>query len=148
MGSKRPRPRPILHELPEAELENAMARLGERTEIEGPRGCWVTRKGLTRGYSQVSIHGWPQLGHAVSYVSERGKVPDGMELDHVDFVSKACWNPWHVEPVTHAENMARHREKKYGARKLPPIWVRQPGYSTERVRESRREQRQQGKVPS
>lgn len=119
-----------------------MARLKDRTVIEGPRGCWVAQSGFINGYAQVSIHGWPQLGHVVSYTAERGKIPEGMELDHVDCVSKACWNPWHVEPVTHAENMARYREKKYGARKLPPIWVRQPGYSTERVREWRRKQKE------
>lgn len=119
-----------------------MARLKDRTVIEDPRGCWVAQSGFINGYAQVSIHGWPQLGHVVSYTAERGKIPEGMELDHVDCVSKACWNPWHVEPVTHAENMARYREKKYGARKLPPIWVRQPGYSTERVREWRRKQKE------
>lgn len=142
MGIKRPRPRPVLHELSAVELEAAMQRLHNRTTVAGPRGCWVTGKGLTNGYSQVSIHGWPQLGHVVSYVALRGTIPEGTELDHVDCVSKACWNPWHVEPVTHSENMARHREKKYGARKLEPIWVRKPGYSTERVREWRRKHKE------
>lgn len=138
---KRPRSRPVLHELDREELEDALIRLRARTSVVGPRGCWVTGKGLTRGYSQVSIHGWPQLGHVVSYTFERGMIPAGLELDHIDCVSKACWNPWHVEPVTHAENMARYREKAYGARKLAPIWVRQPGYSTNRVREWRRKQK-------
>lgn len=119
-----------------------MQRLHNRTTVVGPKGCWITEKGLTRGYSQVSIHGWPHLGHIVSYTALRGGIPEGLELDHVDCVSTACWNPWHVEPVTHAENMARHREKKYGARKLPPIWKRQPGYSTERVRAWRKKNKE------
>jgi len=142
MRIKRPRPRPVLSELSHRELQEAVDRLTARTEIEGPKGCWITRKGLTAGYSQVSIHGWPQLGHVVSYTLMRGIIPEGLELDHVDCVSRACWNPWHVEPVTHEENMARHREKKYGTRKLPPIWVRQPGYSTERVRAWRKQQKE------
>lgn len=118
-------------------LLGAVNRLAARSRVtEGD--CWVTGKGLNRGYSRVSVKGRPQLGHVVAYTAMRGPVPEGLELDHVECDSKACWNPWHVEPVTHEENMARHREKRYGSRKLGPIWERQPGYSTERVREWRR----------
>lgn len=141
MGKRRSK-RPKVSELSHEELEAAVTRLRERTVVEGPKGCWVTKKGLTTGYSQVSVRGWPQLGHVVSYTLMRGNVPEGLELDHVDCVAKACWNPWHVEPVTHEENMARDREKRFGSRKLEPIWVRQPGYSTERVREWRRRQKE------
>lgn len=115
---------------------NAIEHLAKRSRVTA-RGCWVTEGGHRQGYSQVSVKGRSQLAHLVAYTALRAQVPEGLELDHVDCESTACWNPWHVEPVTHAENMARHREKKYGARKLGPIWERQPGYSTERVREWR-----------
>lgn len=117
-------------------LLEATDRLRGRSRVTD-KGCWVTDKGHTRGYSQVSVRGRSQLAHMVAYTAFRGAVPEGLELDHIDCESTACWNPWHVEPVTHAENMARHREKKYGSRKLDPIWERQPGYSTGRVKEWR-----------
>lgn len=126
-----------LTELPYDMLDDAVRRLTLRTLIDGE--CWLTRKGLTAGYSQVSVGGWPELGHRVAWLLFRGDIPDACtDLDHFECGKRACWNPWHVEPVTHAENMARHREKKYGSRKLDPIWIRQPGYSSERVREWRR----------
>lgn len=116
-------------------LADAVARIAKRSRVDNE--CWVTDRGLTNGYTQVSISGSPYLGHVVAYTYFRGAVPEGLELDHVDCVSRACWNPWHVEPVTHRENMARFREEKYGSRKLDPIWERRPAYSTERVKEWR-----------
>ena len=35
-----------------------------------------------------------------------------MELDHLCRVI-ACWNPWHLEEVTHAENVRRGRGNGY-----------------------------------
>lgn len=119
-----------------AVLLEAVDRLRGRSRITGG-GCWVTDQGHTRGYSQVSVAGRAQLAHVVAYTAFRALIPEGLELDHVDCESIACWNPWHVEPVTHEENMARYREKRYGARKLDPIWKRQPGYSSGRVQEWR-----------
>lgn len=44
--------------------------------------------------------------HKVVYESLVGPVPAGLELDHLCRV-RACVNPAHMEPVTHAENMRR-----------------------------------------
>ena len=100
-------------------------------------GCWETPAGLNKGYSQVSVEGVPRGGHRVAYLALRGDIPDGLHLDHFYCQNKACWNPWHVEPVTMQENFARSRELRHGSRKLDPIWERQPGYSTGRVQEWR-----------
>lgn len=124
-----------IREVGHSVLADAVTRMERRSRIDGE--CWVTDKGLSNGYTQVSVTGTPRLGHVVAYTYFRDDVPDGLELDHVNCASRACWNPWHVEPVTHAENMARSREKRYGARKLDPIWKRQPGYSSGRVQEWR-----------
>lgn len=102
-------------------LEEAVSRMTERSTITDS-GCWITHKGFTAGYTQVSIGGWPQLGHIVAWLLMRGDIPDGLELDHFKCQNKPCWNPWHVEPVTHAVNMWRARVQRYGdgPRPTPP----------------------------
>lgn len=72
--------------------------------------CWIWTGSKTKeGYGQVHIGGkrGPTVeAHIVSYRIYVGKVPSGLELDH-GCRNRPCINPSHVEPVTHAENMAR-----------------------------------------
>lgn len=44
--------------------------------------------------------------HRLYYAEHYGRVPEGMTLDHLCRV-RACVNPHHMEPVTHAENCER-----------------------------------------
>ena len=133
-GKRGPRPDP--RSLPYELLESAIERLTQRSRITDS-GCWVTDKGHSAGYSQVSIANHPMHGHVIAWLLMRGDIAEGLEIDHL-CRCKPCWNPWHLEPVTHAENSARSREERYGSRKLEPIWIRQPGYSTRRVQEWKR----------
>jgi hypothetical protein len=73
----------------------------------GGSGC-ITLHGATsdRGYSRVKHDGRDQKGHRVAWEHLHGPVPVGLELDHL-CRNRACVRPDHMEPVTHAENMAR-----------------------------------------
>jgi HNH endonuclease len=73
------------------------------------------------GYGMVSVGGRRLSStHRVAYEREHGRVPDGLELDHLCRV-RACCNPDHLEPVTHAENMRRGLTTKLTAAQVDEI---------------------------
>lgn len=78
------------------------------SKVEKTDGCWLWRGGLFRtGYGcfyEVPRPG--RLAHRYAYELLVGPVPEGLELDHLCRV-RHCVNPAHLEPITHAENMAR-----------------------------------------
>jgi hypothetical protein len=93
-------------------------RVMERIEIDRESGCWIfpgTKTIKDRGYGQVSTrvggHRRMVLAHLVTYEHYVGPVPEGLEIDHLCSVA-ACVNPDHLEPVTHAENMRRARDRR------------------------------------
>ena len=50
-----------------------------------------------------------KLVHRLVWEELRGEIPQGLELDHL-CRNRACCNPDHLDPVTHAVNVARsHR---------------------------------------
>ena len=72
-------------------------------------GCWEWRGSLNNsGYGFVYFDGRNQAAHRVAYALTNGPIADGLELDHA-CRNRACCNPDHLEPVSHAVNMERVR---------------------------------------
>ena len=77
---------------------------------ETPCFLWKLAKG-SDGYGRTWVGNGMALAHRVYYEQHHGPVPDGNELDHLCGV-RACVNPEHLEPVSHAENCRRGRRAK------------------------------------
>lgn len=82
------------------------------SKVKRTEGCWLWI-GSTNfgGYGTYYVSGRAVRAHRFSYELFVGKIPDGLELDHLCRY-KSCVNPKHLEPVTHQENVIRgHLEK-------------------------------------
>lgn len=91
-------------------FSTAIERLWSHVRYNPATGCWLHIGGKSgKGYCQILIGG--RLGkivpaHRFSFETYRGPIPAGLEPDHLCRV-RHCMNPWHMEPVTHRENVLR-----------------------------------------
>lgn len=70
--------------------------------------CWLWDGAHTpAGYAHMNLGGG-RYGHVDRALYEilLGPIPEGLELDHL-CRNRGCVSPWHVEPVTHTENVRR-----------------------------------------
>ena len=75
--------------------------------IDASGDCWQWTGYTDRdGYGKVYHNGGQKLTHRLVWETLVGPIPEDMEIDHLCRV-RACVNPDHLEPVTHAENMRR-----------------------------------------
>ncbi len=85
-------------------------------KVKKTKTCWlwVSKRG-TDSYGTFSFDGQSRPAHRVSYEIFKGKIPDGLHIDHLCSV-RSCVNPEHLEAVTCTENVRRGfslmREKK------------------------------------
>jgi len=72
---------------------------------DGASGCW-------NWIGRINRYGYfgPIGAHRVMYEKLKGKIQDGLQLDHL-CRNKKCVNPNHLEPVTQVENSRRAAPK-------------------------------------
>lgn len=72
-------------------------------------GCWPWLGARTpSGYGNVYDGVRTEKAHRVAYMLTFGPIPNGRELNHRCLV-RDCVNPWHLESVTHTENLRASR---------------------------------------
>lgn len=76
----------------------------------------------TNGYGTISVNARMRQAHRVSYELFVRVIPKGLEIDHL-CRNKRCANPFHLQAVTHRENLFR---SPYLARKLKADLANRP----------------------
>ena len=77
------------------------------SKVEKTDTCWLwTASKNHNGYGIFDINGKTQRAHRLSYELYKGKIPDGLQIDHLCRV-RHCVNPDHLEAVTRKENILR-----------------------------------------
>jgi hypothetical protein len=77
------------------------------------RGCWPWPGSMREdGYGHIFRNGKHYRAHRAVYQYFKGAIPAWLELDHT-CRNKACVNPDHLEPVTHAVNVQRGDDARY-----------------------------------
>jgi hypothetical protein len=76
-------------------------------------GCWLWQGKLkNNGYASVSYRGKVYYAHRFMYEKYKGKIPDGLDIDHLCRV-RHCVNPDHLDAVSRQENLNRGLGNQY-----------------------------------
>lgn len=104
--------------------ELILEKLSARTNIEDlgfilngePSPCFIwtgptSGNGRGGGYGRMSLDGATVATHIVSFTNFFGFVPGKKQIDHL-CNNRLCWNPAHLEMVTHLVNQKRRDQRK------------------------------------
>jgi hypothetical protein len=82
-------------------------RLYSRIRIDSSNGCWNWIGAISNNrYGSLYWDGRMQKTHRIAWILKNGKIPVGMDLDHLCRNTRCC-NPSHLEVVTRSENLRR-----------------------------------------
>lgn len=77
------------------------------TYPDGVLGCWCWTGSLAHGGYGLAVRDGVKITvHRLAWEHYRGAIPAGLVIDH-RCRRRACFNPWHLEVVTDAENKLR-----------------------------------------
>lgn len=68
--------------------------------------CWLWQGPIYKHYGKAHFEGKTWCAHRLAYQLLWGAIPGGKHLDHL-CGDTLCVYPWHLEPVTPAENNRR-----------------------------------------
>jgi hypothetical protein len=86
-------------------VEKVLERIERKSVVDPVTGCWNWTGALcgpSPGYAAMDT----LRVHRATYEIFVGHIPKGLELDHLCRNTK-CINPYHLEAVTHRENVLR-----------------------------------------
>ena len=89
-----------------SEARSRDERFNAKWSPEPDTGCWVWVAAIRGGYGGFRVGEKLVSAHRYAYERWVGLIPEGLELDHL-CRNPLCVNPFHLEPVTHCENVRR-----------------------------------------
>lgn len=89
-------------------VDELLEKFWSKVKVNPKTDCWEWQKGTASlGYGWFWIGNGKQVyAHRFAYEVNKGKIPNGLELDHLCRNHKCC-NPDHLEMVTSKENVLR-----------------------------------------
>lgn len=81
-----------------------------------PSPCFIWKgadsgNGRGGGYGKMSLNNTTCYTHIVAYTHFYGYIPPKKQIDHL-CCNRRCWNPEHLELVSHKENQRRKIHRK------------------------------------
>lgn len=85
--------------------------ISEQVEVDPDSGCWIWPHTLSqKGYGKVGFQGKMWYVHRLMFSVFVGPLVDGLQVDHINCISKACCNPGHLRQISGAGN-SQNRQK-------------------------------------